>query len=153
MLLCLLLGGGAIASAATRAQAGPPQPRPAVQQAEVEISEAAAGGATLTMRFVLGLTDNELSQIKAQTGDVHYVLKLRLDTRHSGQSLLSCDAERIELGAARAPARPSSATTLSHAVRDVHVRAAAVAGLGRRLTLARVARPDGSRFELAVTLR
>jgi hypothetical protein len=119
----------------------------------VEISEAAAGGATLTMRFVLGLTDNELSQIKAQTGDVHYVLKLRLDTRHSGQSLLSCDAERIELGAARAPARPSSATTLSRAVRDVHVRAAAVAGLGRRLTLARVARPDGSRFELAVTLR
>jgi hypothetical protein len=140
LLLCLLLAGGAIGSFAARAQAGPVAPRtsPAVRQAEVEISEA-TGSASLTTRFVLGLTDNELSQLRAQAGDVHYVLKLRRDTRAAGQSLLSCEAERIERG--------------RRAARDVHVRAAAVVEIGRRVTLASVARPDGSRFELAVTLR
>lgn len=139
-LLCVLLVGGAIGSVAARAQAGPgTRPSPAAQQAEVEITEAAPGGASQTMRFVLGVTDNEMSQIKAQAGGVHYTLKLRRDTRLPGRSLLSCDAERIE--------------HVGRAIRDVRLQAAALVELGRRVTLARVARPDGSRFELAVTLR
>jgi hypothetical protein len=135
LLLSLMLLGGALASVAAWAEA--PPSRASARQAEVEIVES--GKTSQTMRLVISVTDNEASQVAAQAGDVHYMVKLSRNTHARPGPVLSCEVERRE--------------HVGRSVHDVRIKAAAVVELGRRLTLARVVRPDGTRLEVSVTMR
>ncbi len=133
LALGLLLLGGALASAGARAE--PPSTLHA-RQAELELVETAPGKPTVATRFVVGLVDLAPSQVSAQVGDVLHRLSLRLDAR---SGTLSCDLERRELEGRR--------------THEVKLKASARVAVGQRILLGRVQRPDGSRFEAAVTLR
>jgi hypothetical protein len=137
LLLSVLLLGGALASVAARAEGPATKGHPA-RQAEVEIVEA-RGKTTQTMRLVVSFTDNEASQVAAQAGDVQYLLKLSRNTHARPGPVLSCDVERKGRS--------------GRSVHDARIKSAAIVELGRRLTVARVVRPDGTQLEVSVTIR
>jgi hypothetical protein len=129
--LAAVVGLSPLVAAAAPAPALPP---PAV--ATVEVSDAGAQGAAATTRFAVPLTADHPTEVAFPSGARQFDVVTTLGTDRTGGPLL---AVHFKMSAPRQP--------------DLRLDVTAPATRGQRTVLADLARPDGSHFSLAVTLR
>lgn len=107
------------------------------QRAEVELVESSASGSKSVV-FTVALADDEApSTVSARTATASYELKLWRTVKPKSGPVLSLELSRHD---AKGPGA-------------VSVRGTTRAAVGERATVLQVDRGDGTRYEVAVTLR
>jgi hypothetical protein len=111
------------------------------RHAEVEVVEMAKGARTKhTARLTVALTENSsTSQISAKVAGAFYKVRVRQDATSGPAPLLSVELEGASAGPADSGIIQVNATTESRP--------------GKRIVISRVEQPDGTQFEIAVTVK
>lgn len=125
----------AVAVAATPAEAAPAAS--SSRTVTVEINEVSPQGKSSAARFDAVVTlDRGNAHLRAQVGDSLYDVEIEWRSDRGAAPLL--EVEFSEMRDGKAPTKI-----------DAHARAE----LNRKMSIGAISRPDGGRFDLAVTLR
>lgn len=135
--VCVALATAATACAASGAAAEPARP-PAVAPASPGARVWVSDGSTRALEIRVPVTDRGPSKVEARSGTTFYRMSLNRDGPSGDDSLMRFDVERSDSqGAGRSDVRVSVSVRMRR---------------GARVTLARLARPDGTTTTITAML-